>query len=63
MTHPNLGPEALDTQKWAQLRAMPIQWRINQAHTNLAKIGFALDLTFCGGMDVSEYLDESRGEA
>ena len=63
MTRPNLDTEGLDAEKWAQLRAMPIQLRINQAHTNLAKIGFALDLTFCGGMDVSEYLDESRGEA
>jgi len=38
MTRPNLDAEALDAQKWAELRAMPIQLRINQAHTNLAKI-------------------------
>jgi len=63
MTQRNLDAEGLDAQKWAELRAMPIQLRINQAHTNLAEIGFALDPTFCGGMDVSEYLDESRGEA
>ena len=45
MTRPNLDAEGLDAQKWAELRAMPIQLRINQAHTNLAKSGFALDLT------------------
>ena len=45
MTRPNLDAEGLDAKKWAELRAMPIQLRINQAHTNLAKIGFALDLT------------------
>ena len=55
MTRPNLDAEGLDAKKWAELRAMvaPLKW------VDL----FGIDPDYCGGMDVSEYLDESRGEA
>ena len=55
MTRPDLDAEGLDAQKWAELRAMvaPLKW------VDL----FGIDPDYCGGMDVSEYLDESRGEA